>query len=243
MRRDERQRSRDLRRDLRRDHRHDARAEGPGRSAERDTETRERLLAVAAELFADRGLDGVTVRELCSAARANVAAINYHFGDKLGLYTELIEQAIQGMRRSMSLAPQQGTPEERLAAYIRGELERVLGTRPGAWVARLMNREVDAPTPVLDRVVREAIQPRVEYVSRLVAELMRCPVEDPRVGVAVANIHGLPALLRRRPIVERLLPGFRVTPETIQVMAEATTHFALAGIQALAGQRLTVKPW
>ena len=185
---------------------------------------------------------GVTFRELCSAARANVAAINYHFGDKLGLYTELVEQAIRGMRPSMSLAPQDGTAEERLAAYIRNELERALGSRPASWVARLVNREVDAPTPALDRVVREAIKPRVEYVSRLVAGLMRCPVDDPRVGMAVANINGLPALLRRGAIIERLLPRFRVTPDAIRVMAEATTRFALAGLRELANERLTVKP-
>ena len=243
MNRDERHRSRDLRRDERRDDRRRARSERRERPPERDTETRQRLLEAAAELFADRGLDGVTVRELCSAAAANVAAINYHFGDKLGLYTELVEQAIQVMRRSMSLAPQEGTAEERLAAYIRSELERALLARPGSWVSRLMNREVDAPTPVLDRVVREAIQPRVDYVSRLVAELMPCPVEDPRVGIAVANIHGLPALLRRGAIVERLLPRFRVSPDTIRVMAEATTRFALAGIRELAKERLTVRPW
>jgi AcrR family transcriptional regulator len=213
------------------------------REAEHDGETRRRLLEVASELFADRGLDGVTVRELCSAAGANVAAINYHFGDKLGLYRELVETAIQGMRRSMALGPAPGTPEEQLAAYIRSELERVLSTRPGSWVVRLMNREVDAPTPVLDRVVREAIQPRVEYVSRLVAELMHCPVGDPRVGVAVANIHGLPALLRRRAIVERLIPKFRSTPEAVRVMAEQTTRFVLSGIRELSGHRPGEKPW
>jgi AcrR family transcriptional regulator len=247
--RDDRRRSRDLRRDLRREDRGDrraARAErrapDAGRGAERDGETRQRLLEVAAELFADRGLDGVTVRELCSAARANVAAINYHFGDKLGLYAELIEQAIQGMRRNIDLAATEGTAEERLAAYIRGEIERVLTSSPGSWVRRLMNREVDAPTPMLDRVVREAIQPRADYVARLVAELMRCPTDDPRVGVAVANIRGLPAVLRRSGIFHRLLPRFRATPETIQFTADTTTRFVLAGIRELARDRPTVKP-
>ena len=51
----------------------------------RDAATRARLLAAAGRLFADRGFKKVTVREICRAARANVAAINYHFGDKLGL--------------------------------------------------------------------------------------------------------------------------------------------------------------
>ena len=46
-----------------------------------DRETRERLLKAAEALFAERGFKRVTVREICLAARANVAAVNYHFGD------------------------------------------------------------------------------------------------------------------------------------------------------------------
>ena len=50
------------------------------RTAVDDQETRQRLLISAERLFADRGFKKVTVREICRAARANVAAINYHFG-------------------------------------------------------------------------------------------------------------------------------------------------------------------
>jgi len=50
-----------------------------------EQETRERLLAEGARLFAARGYAGVTVRAICRAAHANVAAINYHFHGKRGL--------------------------------------------------------------------------------------------------------------------------------------------------------------
>jgi TetR/AcrR family transcriptional regulator, regulator of cefoperazone and chloramphenicol sensitivity len=63
-----------------------------------DHETRERLLAEAARLFADQGFRKVTVREICRAADANVAAINYHFGDKLGLYRDVLQSAIDVMQ-------------------------------------------------------------------------------------------------------------------------------------------------
>ena len=63
----------------------------------RDRETRERVLRSAAQLFADRGFKKVTVREICRAARANVAAVNYHFGDKGGLFFKL--NAACGKRR------------------------------------------------------------------------------------------------------------------------------------------------
>ncbi|MCU1343136.1 MAG: transcriptional regulator, TetR family, partial [Candidatus Acidoferrum typicum] len=57
--------------------------------------TREKLLEVAEHVFADRGYQAATIREICVRAGANVAAVNYHFGDKLGLYTEVLQQSIR----------------------------------------------------------------------------------------------------------------------------------------------------
>ena len=203
-----------------------------------DGETRQRLLEVSARLFAERGLDGVTVREICRAAEANVAAINYHFGDKLGLYGQVVDAAIDAMHRANapSMQPEQGSPEARLGWYIHGQLQRMLQPRADSWVFRLMQNEVVNPTPGLDRVVREVIRPRIEYVARIVAELMGCAVDDPRVGTVAATIHGLPLLLGRRPIVTRLIPDWEPTAETIRTMAEQSTRFTLAGIRALAAE-------
>src|SRR2546422_11553250 len=88
---------------------------------ERDRETRERLLKAAARLFADRGSRKVTVREICRAAHANVAAVNYHFGDKLGLYREVLQLAIDAMRATNDAAREAGAgrrAEDRLRRYI-----------------------------------------------------------------------------------------------------------------------------
>jgi len=57
--------------------------------------TREKLLEVAGPIFAGRGYQATTIREICAGAGANVAAINYHFGDKLGLYTEVLQHSVR----------------------------------------------------------------------------------------------------------------------------------------------------
>ena len=63
-----------------------------------ELDTRERLVAEAARLFAARGFARVTVRDICRAAHANVAAINYHFHGKRGLYDAVVQSAIDQMR-------------------------------------------------------------------------------------------------------------------------------------------------
>src|ERR1700682_3996592 len=73
---------------------------GPGadrrsREAAASDRTREKLLEVAGKVFAERGYQAATIREICVRAGANVAAVNYHFGDKLGLYTEILQQSVR----------------------------------------------------------------------------------------------------------------------------------------------------
>ena len=67
--------------------------------------TRDRILRTAERLFADRGFNGVSVRELAAAAQVNIASIGYHFDNKEGLLSEvyrrhcepLIEERLRGL--------------------------------------------------------------------------------------------------------------------------------------------------
>ena len=122
---------------------------------DRDLETRQRLIEVAARLFAERGFSKVTVREICKSAHANVAAINYHFGGKKGLYDEIVQSAIRTMHGTTEAiqAAGEGQPaDEQLRVFVHIFLTRVVQARDG-WIHHLMARELSDPTPALDLVV------------------------------------------------------------------------------------------
>src|ERR1700694_5510718 len=80
--------------------------------------TREKLLEVAEQVFADRGYQAVTIREICVQAGANVAAVNYHFGDKLGLYTEVLQLSMRAahVEAIQNALDQNAPPEDILSA-------------------------------------------------------------------------------------------------------------------------------
>src|SRR5688572_23935590 len=84
------------------------------------TEPRQRLLESAEELFAQRGFDGTTVREICDRAGMNVAAINYHFGDKEALFVEAVKSAYACATAGLPPTWPPGTPAvEKLRTFIR----------------------------------------------------------------------------------------------------------------------------
>lgn len=203
----------------------------------RDLETRDRLLRAAAQLFADRGFKKVTVRDICRAARANVAAVNYHFGDKTGLYREVLQQAIETIRATNEAARVAGDglpPAERLRQYLKVSLCRVMSAGNTSWISRLVHRELSDPTPSLDALVDQALRPRVDDLARMVADILECPVDDARVAQCVASIHAQWLLFVPNPIASRVRAKLQLRTDDAATLAEHITTFSLAGIRALA---------
>jgi AcrR family transcriptional regulator len=204
-----------------------------------DRATRRRLLATAAKLFADGDFKQVTVRDICRAARTNVASVNYHFRDKLGLYREVLQLAIEQLQSVTAEARQAGegcSPEEKLRRFMRIQLRRILDRRSG-WIHHLINREMAHPTAALDTLVDQGMRPRVEYLSSVVAEMMGLPPTDPSVQRSVASTMGQVVSYRPNPLAARL--GFKAPLETgeIDEVADHIAEFSIAGIRAIARAR------
>jgi len=206
----------------------------------KDNETRSRLLKAAARLFAERGFAHVGVREICREAGANVASVNYHFRDKLGLYRELVGMIAEGMDRGKAAALESGRgrpPEEQLRGYIRGFLHQLLDSsvEEDAWIEKLIAREMMEPTPALDLIIEKGIKPAGERLNKLVAEVLQLPDDDPRVIMSAGTIQGLCIWFRSsRTVAQRLVEGLRFAPEDVDNIAEFVTDFSLAGMRAVA---------
>ena len=202
-----------------------------------DRETRTRLLATATRLFADQGFKKVTVREICHAARANVAAVNYHFGDKLGLYREVVQQAIEGMVRTNEAAREagEGQPaEEKLRRFIVIFLSQIMRPEFGT-LHRLVQREMQDPTPVLDALVAQGVKPRLEYLSGVVAQMIGGEATDAAVLQCVGSINAQAIIYLPNAIGKRL--GFEFRAEDIDSAAEHIAAFSIAGVRAIGRRR------
>jgi len=203
--------------------------------AEHDLETRARLLNAAARLFAERGAARVTVRDICKKARANLAAVNYHFGGKDGLYQAVMRMAMETMQGTTEAARAAGRdlpPDERIRAYVAVFAERLLGIHHETWIHQLMMREMSDPTPALRTVAEEVLKPRMAYLCGAIAELIGCAEDDPRVlRCALSVTSQFNSLLWTKAVAE-LMNSPRAVPGPIEEIAEHITRFSLGGIRA-----------
>ena len=207
-------------------------------SRARDAETYDRLLEVAARLFAARGFKDVTIREICRAARANVAAVNYHFGDKLGLYREVLNKAIETMQATTEAARQAGTgreAEQKLRAYIKVFLERTAAQSGDSWIHQLMLREMADPTPAIELVFEQVIRPRVAYLSEIVAEVLNIDANDAQVLRSVMSIQSQCHAAMPNPLSKRLMRDL-AADAAFDDLAEHIAQFSLGGLNAVARQ-------
>lgn len=203
-----------------------------------DQQTRKRLLEAAAELFVERGYNHVTVRDICRDAGANVAAVNYYFRDKLGLYQEVLTEIIESMNEGFKSAHDQkpGVPaEERFSHYVRTLMSHAMRNGRECRTGKLMAREMADPSPAFDLIIEKAIRPNSARVAALVTELTGLPPGDPRVGICVGciqtQINGFTG-----PVAARMVPGGHFTAEIIDFIARQIVEYSLAGMRAIARQ-------
>jgi len=144
--------------------------------------TRQRILDVAERLFAQHGIDAVSIRQITKAANVNLAAINYHFGGKKGLIAAVVErrikplsdQQIDGLkevqRGSGRKAP---SLEAVLEAFFRPAIEHaVQHRRDGATFARMMVRCMADPNPVVGQKMAELISPVVGQLNAMLLKAL-----------------------------------------------------------------------
>ncbi len=121
-------------------------------------ETRRRLLEAAGEVFAEHGFRDATIREICERAKANIAAVHYHFGDKEELYAAVFSYARSCAVAQFDEQASLGTAEERLRTFIRAVLTRFFDDGRPAWLGKLVAQEMINPTKALDSLINEQIR-------------------------------------------------------------------------------------
>lgn len=198
-------------------------------------DTRNRVLYAAGPIFAEKGCDGATVREICAAAEANLASVNYHFRDKETLYLETVKLAhrLRLQQVPPPAMPAGAPPEEKLRRFVKSMLSRMLGTRELGWQTRLMMREMLHPTAACKPLVEEFIRPLLNQLLAILDELL--PDDTPEHGryQTAFSIVGQCLHYRvAREFVALLVPAAeRQAHYSIDQLADHITRFSLSALE------------
>lgn len=198
--------------------------------------TRQRILGAAEVLFAERGFAGASLRQVTSAAKVNLAAVNYHFGSKDNLIEEVFRRRLDEVsRRRMERlarleAAGNATIESVLDALITPALELSLDRTGGSVFMRVLARAFAEH----DGHLRKFVSSNYGYVlkefagafARLSPELDKDELYwrlDIAVGALTYAMADFGMIRRRSGESER---AHR------EQMAKHLIHFAAAGLRA-----------
>jgi AcrR family transcriptional regulator len=202
-----------------------------------DLSTQERVLLAAYAVFAEKGFRDATVADICERAHANIAAVNYHFGDKESLYNACWRH---GFALAMEAFPldegidSSSSPEDRLRAFVHAFMRRVFDETEVGYFPKLMVKEMAEPTAALDAIVRDVVGPQRELLHGILADLLETNSSDMRVmACGFSVISQCVFFAFNRALRERRLSAHGEPCVIAEHLAEHVTRFCLAGIAEL----------
>jgi len=202
--------------------------------------TRQRILETAADVFAENGFHKTTVREICTRAEVNVAAVNYHFGCKENLYKEVCIHALGLSSREcdrIGAAARNTLPEQQLERFIHTFLSEILDQSTKVVAGKIMAWEMSEPSGVFDFIIDDIIKPNHDRLCGIVAALLGPRADEDMVKQCVFSIVGQCLHYRYgRQVIPRLYPGLQFTAETLERLARHITRFSLAALRAMAAE-------
>ncbi|QEM67523.1 TetR/AcrR family transcriptional regulator [Geobacter sp. FeAm09] len=134
-------------------------------------ECRKKLLEEGTRLFAERGLHGVSVRELARAAGASISMISYYFGSKEGLYTAVLREQFACFDQIEEIRRHGDEPLAVIEGYLRWTIRR---HRDNPHLLRFYTSELTNPTDCFAAIVA----PAIGKVIRILAEVVRAGIRQ-----------------------------------------------------------------
>lgn len=197
--------------------------------------TKHRLIEAAGKLFAEKGFEAASIRDICNSAQANIAAVHYHFGDKAGLYKAAISYCFAQGKNSFPDPTQHDNPapEELLRRYIYSILCRITQTAIPEWRPGLMWREMSMPTTMFKEIEGNPIYVDfalfVDCFKKIAPDATDIAAKSAAMNMmAIIGFHGIP----NNHFRGLALPDTPLSPAEWEKMASLICDFTVAGFKA-----------
>ncbi|MDD2761851.1 MAG: CerR family C-terminal domain-containing protein [Methylomonas sp.] len=200
---------------------------------------RSRLIESALRLFAEKGYEAASTREICEAAGVNISSIRYYFGDKAGLYRAAFTEPMGESSCGTDIGKHADLPlAEALVLFFGEFLEPLKKGEALGLVMKLHFREMIEPTGIWQQEIDAEIKPQHEaLVARLQAHL-RLPDADTDLHRLAFSIVGMAVhFYVGQDIIAAINSPMLKGPEAIDILAERLAGYAAAMVEGEAARR------
>lgn len=130
-------------------------------------DNRNSLISTATRLFAERGLNGVSIRELSTAAGVSISMISYYFEGKEGLYSSVLEEQFSCFEYMETIKESDAAPLGKIEEYIRWSIQR---NRDFPFLLRYYTSELTNPTRHFSLIVQPALEKALHILSEIIQD-------------------------------------------------------------------------
>lgn len=205
-------------------------------------QSRERLLRAALRLFAQKGFDKTSTREIAEAAGTNLAAIRYYFGDKAGLYRAVYLETQGDPAADIARYADPSLPlREALRGLYEGFIAPLREGDTAQLCVKLHAREYLEPTGLWQQEIHESIRPAHEALLQVLQRHLGLATPDDelrRLGVCLA---GLGVHLHVcTDVIEHLAPALHRGPRGHDQWLERLVMYGEAMVEAERRRRVAL---
>jgi AcrR family transcriptional regulator len=199
--------------------------------------TKERILDEAEALFALKGYDAVSVREITGAANCNLAAVNYHFGNKKNLYLEVfrsrwlpratrIKKSFQDSIKATGAL----TPSAVVQSLARAFLEGPFSEEERKRHHQLISSELAKPTEAFKMITDQALRPMFDSLFEDLRRVLPDDIEEERLVLNICSVFAMVLYFNFARILISSFTGYDYDPDFKRRLVDHIVEFSINGL-------------
>lgn len=206
------------------------------------SDTKNKIMDAAIEIFSEKGFKGATIREICLKAEQSVGSINYHFRDKDGLYEVCIKQILEDLILKHQPEPENSadlSASEKLEFFIKAYVNRfssLFSESDKQMKGIMLMREILDPSETFKKWFVGYQARQIDYLLGIISELTDKPVSDPNVMRSAISIVGQCFQFVFGRKIFGLLGIEAIHAEELNLCVAHIVQFSLGGIKTVVGE-------
>lgn len=191
-------------------------------------EPREKIFEAALEEFAANGYNKTTIRDICTRAGVNVAAVNYYFSGKAELYSKIFEYLFsrEQCNEINPFEPASSVTEakERLRQWIFGFMHRNRDCRTSLLRHRVMVHEMFEPSELYDELMVKYIKPELFIMLGWLKMCLPPDYSDDQIAIICFSLVSKCIFYFDHRNFVRVMMGDDFIPRNLDAIAEMVTE-------------------